>query len=443
MKKLFVLAMTIMSAMSIAKAQSWLEDPKFGNNPEERKENVLTLNYFNDAYQAKDYTLASQYLKILLEKVPKASVNIYINGANIYKNKIARATSVKEKNIYIDSLMLIYDYRLDNFGDNPTRGKAYILDMKARDYLTYKPTDVATLDKLFEDAIAAGGDNVDVDLINVYFQMLTNNYKADRIEIDRIISEYQRFSAIFDLDNSPERVEAKKIFDANFIASGAANCANLEAMFKAKIDANPNDFSSIEKAFGAMSKVGCSSDFYYFVAEKYYNEKPTSEVALVLAALYETKKEHEKALKFLSAALAKEENPTLKANLLVRIAGSKLSSGDTKDAANNARLALETDPKNAYATIILAQAYVSGASNCSGFDRNAAYWLIYDIVSGMRSKIDESDEASLSKIDSQLAAIRSNFPSKEECFFRGLSAGQGYNVNCGWVSGRTTVREGR
>ena len=49
----------------------------------------------------------------------------------------------------------------------------------------------------------------------------------------------------------------------------------------------------------------------------------------------------------------------------------------------------------------------------------------------------------IESIDQQIAGYRAAFPSNEEAFFRGLENGQGYTVNCGWVSGRTTVRLNR
>ena len=59
MKKImYKAALLIVSAMSVsyaAQAQAYLQDPKYGNTPEERKENVLRINYFNDAYKNKNY----------------------------------------------------------------------------------------------------------------------------------------------------------------------------------------------------------------------------------------------------------------------------------------------------------------------------------------------------------------------------------------------------
>ena len=85
--KLFASAFAVFAVSSVS-AQTYLEDPRYGNSPEERKENVMTLNSFNDYVTTKDYDNALKQLNILLAKAPKATVNLYIRGAMIYKNKI-------------------------------------------------------------------------------------------------------------------------------------------------------------------------------------------------------------------------------------------------------------------------------------------------------------------------------------------------------------------
>ena len=45
------------------------------------------------------------------------------------------------------------------------------------------------------------------------------------------------------------------------------------------------------------------------------------------------------------------------------------------------------------------------------------------------------------QIDETMAMFRRSFPSRDELFFRGLtSAGVPYDVKCGWITGRTTVK---
>lgn len=152
----------------VAMAQDFSDDAKYGKygaTPEERKDNIYLLNFFNEAVGNQDFQTASGYLKQLLDKCPKASENIYAKGATVMKNKIARAKSVAEKKTYIDSLMLLYDLRIENFGDHATRGKAYILDRKARDFLIYNPLDHERVLELFREAIAA---QPDPELVAIY-----------------------------------------------------------------------------------------------------------------------------------------------------------------------------------------------------------------------------------------------------------------------------------
>ncbi len=112
-------------------AQAYLTDEKWGANPEERQQNVLIFNYYKDAFDMKNYDMAIQYMHQLIEKAPKAHVNIYIRGISIYKTKINQATSLPARNALVDSLMYVYDKRVEAFGDDAENGRAAILAAKA------------------------------------------------------------------------------------------------------------------------------------------------------------------------------------------------------------------------------------------------------------------------------------------------------------------------
>ena len=226
----------------VAMAQDFSDDAKYGKygaTPEERKDNIYLLNFFSTRRSATRISrLLRGYLKQLLDKCPKASENIYAKGATVMKNKIARAKSVAEKKTYIDSLMLLYDLRIENFGDHATRGKAYILDRKARDFLIYNPLDHERVLELFREAIAA---QPDPELVAIYFKQLTDYYKDDgEGSPEEIIAEYDRLSPVFD-GATGQAAEYKDQFDKCFGLSGVASCENLEAMFKEKIAASNND----------------------------------------------------------------------------------------------------------------------------------------------------------------------------------------------------------
>ena len=214
----------------VAMAQDFSDDAKYGKygaTPEERKDNIYLLNFFNEAVGNQDFQTASGYLKQLLDKCPKASENIYAKGATVMKNKIARAKSVAEKKTYIDSLMLLYDLRIENFGDHATRGKAYILDRKARDFLIYNPLDHERVLELFREAIAA---QPDPELVAIYFKQLTDYYKDDgEGSPEEIIAEYDRLSPVFD-GATGQAAEYKDQFDKCFGLSGVARSDDARQM---------------------------------------------------------------------------------------------------------------------------------------------------------------------------------------------------------------------
>ena len=52
--------------------------------------------------------------------------------------------------------MMIYDLRVQYFPSSPNYGTAYVLDRKAREYLTFNPSDREGVRKLYKEAIEAG-----------------------------------------------------------------------------------------------------------------------------------------------------------------------------------------------------------------------------------------------------------------------------------------------
>lgn len=413
---------------------------QWGADPAQQEENVKHYNFLKDAYNNKDYDEALEYIPDLIEKAPKSTQNLYIYAIEIYKDKIVKASSLAEKNEAIDKLMELYDLRAEHFGDDPKRGKAYILALKANDFARYKPMDRENMQRFYQEAIKAGGEDVETDLLVIYFSELTNDYLDDSIESDDYLNEYDKVEAIMKLPKNDDKVQDRNSIEALFLKSGAANCENIEKMFSARIAEDPENIEVLEKAAGLLTRGNCKGEFYFSVAEKLYNLNPSANTAMILAAGYEEKGDNQKALEYLNAAMSVETDPEAKVNLALRIAGAELASKNARSAANFAKQAIDLSSDNGFAYYILAQAYASGANQCTDFNRQSVFWLAYDTLLTAKRLLG-GEEAKLGiNIDSQLAAFRGNFPTKKEGFFRELTEGQSYRVNCGWVSGSTTAR---
>jgi len=441
MKRVFLnLIFTLAAAIfaTSAMAQNFMEDPRYGANPEERQRNVQTLNYFSDAYQKQDYDVAAGFLQELLKNAPGATQNLYIQGAVIYRDKINRATSVADRDILIDSLMLLYDMRIEYYG-SASPGEAAILGNKVRDYYAMKTDDYQKLIPMFEKSIETGGDGVGPDIMISYLKLLSDQYVLDNIEAEMILAVYDNLLPVF--ERGGEAVaEQKTIFESLFISSGVANCENLEKVFRPRIEADPS-LENIEKAFASVSRVNCTTDFFFELAEMYHALKPGAATAMALAARFEEQRDFAKADQYLNDAFAQETDPVQRANLLVRMAGNKINQSSVREAADLARQATQINPENGLAYLVLAQAYASGVNQqCpAGFERQAAYWLVVDYFNQARERL-ANDPNNLAVVNSQIRSYSDGFPSAEDCHFRELNTGASYTVNCGWVSGRTTVR---
>ena len=437
----FLLSAACALAAFVATAQDF-SDPKYaiwGDTPEERQQNILNSNFLKESCDNKDYDAAAHYLKELLDKCPKASENTFVRGTTLYKNKINRAKSIAEKNVYVDSLLLLYDLRNEYFGSHPKRGTAYILDRKAREYLTYKPNDRAGIREAFREAIEAGGDNSDPETVVAYFTNLCDDYKnTDEVMPDEIIAEYDRLLPFF--EKNPEASEYKSQFDAAFGLSGAASCENLETLFRGKLEAAPEDEALLAQAVSMMSRAKCDGDFYFAIAEKYYQVKPSSETAMFLAQAFQNKGDYAKADTYLNEALAVEQDPAERQKLLVRIALVGLVANNINDAATAARQARDLNPEDGVPYFVLAQCYASSATACGGFAGQATFWAAYDTMA-KAVELLPSDSEYMEHAKTSLGAFRNRFPSSEECFFNELQEGARYTVTCGTAAGvSTTVR---
>ncbi len=438
-KLIFALAFVLTTGTAFAQEYG----PEWGENAtqEERKQNVLNYNFYIDAYNTQRYDDALGYLQQLINDAPKGRQTLFVYAINIYDMKIQRSRDRDERNKYIDSLFILYDLRLEHFGDAAKNGRDDILKKKANHYLALRPGDLEGIKEVFEAAIEANMDNLDLDFINRYFKKLTDEFLSDAIETDEYIETYDRLAEIVYSVDDPSADAAKNTFDALFIQSKAADCESIERIFTGRLADDPDNLENLRKAFGQLSRLDCRSPFFFNVAERYFRLEPNASTAIITAKAYEATGNAGKALEFLRAAVDSETDPVAKASLCVQIAGTELNSGNTQSAASFARQAIQYNPENGYAYMFLAQAYATGASSCEGFDRQTVYWLAYDMAQQARRVMSSTPEDAR-KAEELMTQYQTAFPANDELFFRGLDKGASYQVKCGWVTGSTTVKEG-
>ncbi len=408
---------------------------KWGETVEERRENMLRNSFLKEALANKKYNEAAAHFQHLVNTVPTAAVSIYQRGEQIYSRKFRLAKTVAEQRQAFDSMMVVYDLRLQYFGTTP-EAKAEILDRRARQYATYNNRDREGLREAFQMAIAADIEGKNPDLYEttvLYFSNLVEDYKNDEVYPDVVLAEYERLAPIFETAPA-EKAEFKGQFDTLFGTSGVASCENLEQLFAKKLEADPNNVDVLNQAVALMSRAKCSSDFFFTIAERQYGLNPSVGTAVVLAQGFKGKGEYEKASSYLREVLKNETEVENRISLLQELGLVELAASNIQGAMVVARELRQLDEQNAYSYFILANCYAS--SGCV-----EAFWAAYDTMKKAEELFTDENMKTSAQEAARAYAGRWPLSNDERFFMEGIKAGDEITIPCGAAAGlRTTVR---
>lgn len=436
MKFLLSAALAFTGFAAVAQDLSGEAYAMWGNTVEERQENILKNSFLKESLQNKDYNAAAGFFNELVKTVPSAAESIYQRGEQIYINKFARAKTRAEQVQAFDSMMVVYDLRLQYFGQTP-EAKAAILDRRARQYAKFNKKDREGLREAFRTAIDAdiAGNNPDLyETIVHYFNNLVDDYQNDEVYPDVVIAEYDRLSPLYDNYTPSAEADYKMQFEALFGGSGVASCENLEALFAKKLAGDPNNIDVLNQAVALMSRAKCTSDFFFEVTERQYSQAPTANTAIYLAQAFQDKGDFEKATSYLREALKVETDEESREGLLTQLGMVELAQGHAAAAREVANQLREINSENGYSYFILAQCYA--ASGCQ-----EAFWAAYDTMKQAEERFEDAD---LKDKAHQLASVYAGrWPqaNDEKFFMEGITAGSTFTITCGAAAGvRTTVR---
>src|SRR6478735_12106586 len=148
----FLMALSLSGNIAFAqcKTVTWPDNPELKAKAEANK--VL----YEDALKSGQYKLAEVPLNWLLTNVPNLHNSIYIQGADVFDKLASQEKDPARKQLYADSLMIVYDTRIKICGEEAT-----VTNRKALSFLKYnlqsKPEEsLKLLDKAFE----LNGNNV-------------------------------------------------------------------------------------------------------------------------------------------------------------------------------------------------------------------------------------------------------------------------------------------
>ena len=396
------------------------------------------ISTYREFFKNDLYDLALESWLTLFNDYPDASEKLYVDGVAMYRQFIAEAPEGQVREDKIDTLMLIYDRRMENFG-----GEGNVLGRKGSDLLKYRNEDNEEVEAAYgilkESLEIEGSNSRDVVMLN-YISAGLLLFRADMIDNIQVMEDYFLVSGLLDQQGgrSSRRERTRASIDDMILTQDILSCVGLDLYFGTRFDQNSGDAGLLEKMIKYYSSAGCKqSDFYVAASEKLHEIHPGPESAHQLAVLFIGRDDLEKAAYYLQLAASDGSlgNET-RAEWYYELSIVYLARGEPCEAISFAREALINRDDYGKAYMALGDAFIASRKKLGDeFHQETAYWAAADMYRAA-ARVDPS-LAEESKEKQALCAAQ--FPNKEDIFFRDLQVGSNFRVE-GCIRENTTIR---
>lgn len=412
----------------------------YGESPDDCKKQLTIMVTY---HKQKDYEGASKSWRWCFNNCPKGSKNIYIVGEKIFSNKIKKHKGNKElREKYIDTLLLIYDYRMKFFPGNTPTSKYKTLGKKGKTLATYRVnTSYEEAYNALDTTLLKLGNNVSAGTARAYIFTVRKMIQNGKMNCSDMIVAYTKVLNIVNANiNKKPKSFTKLKENAIKTADKCLDCDLLDSVYAADFEKNKNDTTWLDGGVELLIEKKCKKSLVLVkMMEKRYETAPSAKTAIKLAQYFGSKGENSKAAKFFKEGIELEKDSSKLASYYLKNAQFLNSSGNPMMGMNTARKALALEPKNAKAYLIMGDAIIYGATSCKDLQFGGAevYWVAVDYYNKASSLATE--ESIKNKANKNASKYAAYFPMKNLTFMQKINEGDNYKVGC-WINTNTTVR---
>ena len=412
---------------------------KYGATPEDSMMCVRNLSVYVDFVKQDDAKGAYKYWKIPFDVCPKSSLKMYVDGVNIIRDMIEAEESEARKKALIDTLLLIHDRRIENFGK-----EGYVLGRKGAFMYKYE-TGLQEAFETMDKSIKLEGNNSEAATLVYHFVAGTKLAEEDKIEKSRVIEMFTKSMDIIDYNLKNEKNERiresyqKAQENIEAYAAPYLSCETIEGIVEKNFEVNKGDAGWLEKMANLLDKKDCEeSPSFYKVANRSHELNPTAESAKNMGILSLTKKQYQDAERFLKQSVELVgDNKEKKAEYEFLLAKTYYAQGQYSAARQHSLNAANLKSGWGEPYILIGDMYAASFNQCEGKDKElkAVYWAAIDKY----IKAKNADPSLTDEVNKKIATYSQHFPTTQEAFFHTLKEGDSYTVGC-WINETTTVR---
>ncbi|MDZ4716617.1 MAG: tetratricopeptide repeat protein [Cytophagales bacterium] len=411
--------------------------------PEDRKKAEESVALWGDAVKQGNYKAAVPPFQWMLNNAPQWNTKLYIDGVDMYDNMAEKETNPVRKKALIDSMLMLYDMRVKNCGD-----EANVLNRKA--YASYKyniktkealPGLLALYDRVFE----INGPKVSDGNIVAYMNVVkANQLSYKNLTDEQILNRYDAIMPVIDAkiskatkdgksQDAQKLRETKDAVDGLLIGMVKVDCDFVKKNLAPKFERNPTDISIAKKIFKFMLEDKCTDDPLWLSAgEAVYKLSPEKDFGLLkaLAGKHLSNGNYDKAESLLKEALSLDATAADKAEVYRYMGSLDARKNNYPGAREHFRQAAAANPSDKEAWEKIGDLYFNSFDNCAKKANQAEDRLVYIAAYDMYQKAGNAQ---------QMARAKAQFPSKEDIFLLNWQTGSTQKIGC-WIGESVTLR---
>ena len=444
-----VLFVCLLIAMSILanKVQAQTSESKYGADSATCVMNNSLYYEFYKQWKASNYKNESwkdafEPWRWVFSDCPKSTINIYLHGEKLIKEEIKNETDKENKEKYIDTLMLVYDNRIQYFGK-----EGYVLGKKGVDLYKLRPTAYEEAYNILKKSISLEGNKSGGPNLIYYFRSAEKLVKAEKAEKIILVDIYDQTSEIieYNLKEYQAKDDTKNVTNWENIKGNIevsfepyATCEDLISIYTIKFNETPNDVDLLKKITKILDKKDCTnSDLFFQATKNLHSLEPTARSAELMGKMFIKKEDYNMAAKYLQEAIDLYEDDNDRADVHYYLANVYFQIKRYSQARTNCYEIIKIRPNDGKAYVLIGDMYASSAKSCGDNDLTSkvAYWVAVDKYYKAKSVDPSVAELANTKINT----FSQYFPANETIFFYDLQKGDSYTVEC-WINETTTVR---
>lgn len=365
-------------------------EQEFGKYGEDSITCVMNISLYREFYKqwkASKYTSevvedAIKPWRWVFNNCPEGTQNTYIEGINLVEYMMNKESDDALKDKYVDTLMMVYDQRIEYFGK-----EGYVLGRKGVDLYKYRPNAYEDVFNTLDRSIELQQKKTQAPVLVYYMRAAIAMVKNEKADTSLLLDTYLKAMDIIEYNEEKYAKDEKKranweVVHGNIELSFEpfATCTDLVPVYRKKFTESPDDLDLLKKITSMLDDKDCQSDPLYFeTSAKLYELEPSPSSAYLLGKMLLNEGKFEEAIEYLKQAEGMEDQEKVsKAFKYIAQAYRALKNFPT--SRSFALKAAGVNPDDGEVYILIGDLYAESAKECGDNEltNRVAYWAAVD-----------------------------------------------------------------